>query len=56
MWDLMEKGRAIFSSCKESADMLVKISNTTDVSNSQNVLSGRTWQTNTSFQNLIFKL
>ena len=60
-WDLMEKGRAIFSSCKESADMLVKISNTTDVSKSwnwvtQNVLSGRTWQTNTSFAKFNFQV
>ena len=60
-WDKMEKGRSIFTSCKEAADMLVKISNNTDSSRSwnwvtQNVLSGRAWKANTSFAKFNFKV
>ena len=60
-WDKMEKGRSIFTSCKEAADMLVKISNNTDTSRSwnwvtQNVLSGRAWKANTSFAKFNFQV
>ena len=61
MYILMEKGRAIFTSCPASAMMLKSFKRTTDTSRSwnwisENALSGRNWQTNTVFRKINFKV
>ena len=60
-WDMMEKGRAIFTSCPASSMMLKSFKRTTDTSRSwnwisENALSGRNWQTNTVFRKINFKV
>lgn len=60
-WDQMQKGRAIFTSCKESAKMIKSFQKSTDTDRSwnwvsENVLSGRNWQSNTVFAKFNFKV
>jgi hypothetical protein len=60
-WDQMEKGRAIFTSCKESAMMINSFQQSTDTDRSwnwvsENTLAGRNWQTNTVFSKFNFKV
>ena len=57
----MEKGRAIFTSCPESARMLASFPKTTETDRTynwitENALSGRDWQTNSVFAKFNFKV
>ena len=57
----MEKGRAIFNSCSESAFMIKSFQKNTDTDRSwnwvsENTLAGRNWQTNTVFSKFNFKV
>ena len=52
--DMMQKGRAIFNSCKDSADMITTFKNNTDTDRSwnwiaENVVRGRNWTNDTAF-------
>lgn len=52
--DMMQKGRAIFNSCKDSADMITTFKNNTNTDRSwnwiaENVVSGRNWTNDTAF-------
>ena len=60
-YDQMEKGRAIFTSCPESAQMLASFPTTTETGRTynwvtENVLSGRDWQTNSVFAKFNFSV
>ena len=60
-YDQMEKGRAIFTSCPESARMLASFPKTTETDRTynwitENALSGRDWQTNSVFAKFNFKV
>jgi hypothetical protein len=60
-YDQMEKGRAIFTSCPESARMLASFPKTTETDKTynwitENALSGRDWQTNSVFAKFNFKV
>ena len=60
-WDQMQKGRALFTSCEESAMMIKSFQKSTDTDRSwnwvsENVLSGRNWQSNTVFSKFNFKV
>ena len=59
--DMMQKGRAIFNSCKESADMIKTFKNNTDTDRSwnwvaENVVSGRNWTNDTIFAKYNFNV
>ena len=60
-YEQMEKGRAIFTSCPESARMLASFPKTTETDRTynwitENALSGRDWQTNSVFAKFNFKV
>ena len=59
--DMMQKGRAIFNSCKESADMIKTFQKNTDTDRSwnwvsQNVVTGRSWTSNSVFAKYNFNV
>ena len=59
--DMMQKGRAIFNSCKESADMIKTFKNNTDTDRSwnwvaENVVAASQWTTDTVFAKYNFKV
>ena len=60
-WDMMEKGRAVFTACPAAAMMLKSFQTSTDTDRSwnwvsENALSGRNWQSNTVFRKINFKV
>ena len=59
--DMMQKGRNVFNSCKESADMIKTFQKNTDTDRSwnwvsQNVVTGRSWTSNSVFAKYNFSL
>mgnify|MGYP001158186047 FL=1 len=59
--DMMQKGRNIFNSCKESADMIKTFQKNTDTDRSwnwisQNVVTGRSWTNNSVFAKYNFNV
>ena len=60
-WDMMEKGRAVFTACPAAAMMLKSFQTSTDTDRSwnwvsENALAGRNWQSNTVFRKINFKV